>query len=142
MIGAAAAVDFLASLAAGGTRRERLQTAFAALHERGVALITKLWNGLSAIEGVTLYGPPPAAPRTPTVSFTLKGQPSLAVAEFLAERGIFASNGDFYAWTVVERLGLIDEGLLRAGCACYTTDEEVERLIDAVRELARSRARE
>ncbi|HKP11831.1 MAG TPA: cysteine desulfurase-like protein [Blastocatellia bacterium] len=141
MVGAAAAVDFIASLAAAGTRRERLQTAFATLHRRGVALLTKLWEGLAAIEGVRLYGPPPDAPRTPTVSFTLEGRPSLAVAEFLAERGVFASNGDFYAWTVVERLGLVEEGLLRAGCACYTTEEEVGRLIDGVRELARNRGR-
>ncbi|MFL6277464.1 MAG: cysteine desulfurase-like protein [Blastocatellia bacterium] len=141
MVGAAAAVDFLASLAAGGTRRERLQSAFAGLHERGVRLLTKLWKGLATIEGVNLYGPPPAAPRTPTVSFTLAGQPSLAVAEFLAEHGLFASNGDFYAWTVVERLGLAEEGLLRIGCACYTTDEEIDRLLEAVRELARGTPR-
>lgn len=140
IIGAAAAVDFLAALAPGATRRQRLQSAFAGLHERNVALLTKLWDGLATIEGVTLYGPPPAAPRTPTVSFTLKGRSSLAVAEFLAERGVFASNGDFYALTVVERLGLLDEGLLRAGCACYTTDEECERLLDGVRELAGNRA--
>jgi cysteine desulfurase family protein (TIGR01976 family) len=136
MVGAAAAVDFLASLAMGGTRRERLQSTFAALHRRSVILLTKLWEGLRAIDGVRLYGPPPDAPRTPTVSFTLKGHPSLRVAEFLAARGVFASNGDFYAWTVVERLGLAEDGLLRAGCACYTTEEEVERLLDGVRELA------
>ncbi|MFL6213075.1 MAG: cysteine desulfurase-like protein [Blastocatellia bacterium] len=141
MVGAAAAVDFIASLATGGTRRERLQTVFAALHRRSVALLTKLWNGLAAIEGVKLYGPMPDAPRTPTVSFTLKGHSSLAIAEHLVERGVFASNGDFYAWTVVERLGLAEEGLLRAGCACYTTEEEVERLLDGVRELARNRDR-
>ena len=137
MIGAAAAVDFLASLAQGGTRRECLQSAFAGLHKRGVTLLTKLWEGLAAIEGVRLYGPPPSAPRTPTVSFTLAGQPSLAVAEFLAARGLFASNGDFYAWTVVERLGLAEEGLLRVGCACYTSEEEIDRLLEAIGELAR-----
>ena len=140
MVGAAAAVDFLASLAPGGTRRERLQSAFAGLHERGVTLLTKLWEGLAAIEGVKLYGPPPSAPRTPTVSFTLAGQPSLAIAEFLAERGLFASNGDFYAWTVVERLGLAEEGLLRIGCACYTTEDEIDRLLEAMREAVKRRA--
>jgi selenocysteine lyase/cysteine desulfurase len=38
--------------------------------------------------------------------------------------------------TVVERLGKEEQGLVRAGCACYTTDEEVERLIEGVREIA------
>jgi selenocysteine lyase/cysteine desulfurase len=48
---------------------------------------------------------------------------------------LFLSHGDFYAMTVIERLGLADEGLVRAGCACYTTEEEIERLIKAVCEV-------
>ena len=136
IVGAAAAVDFLASLSAGVNRRERLQTSFAALHARSKILTKHLWEGLARIEGVTLYGPPPDAPRTPTISFTLQGVPSTTVAGKLAESGIFVSHGDFYAATVVERLGLSGEGLVRAGCACYTTMEEVERLVDAVRVVA------
>jgi selenocysteine lyase/cysteine desulfurase len=49
---------------------------------------------------------------------------------------VFVSHGDFYALTVIERLGLADEGLVRAGCGVYTTMEEVERLVDGVRSLA------
>jgi selenocysteine lyase/cysteine desulfurase len=45
---------------------------------------------------------------------------------------VFVSSGDFYATTVVERLGYGREGLVRAGCACYTTQEEIERLLGAV----------
>ena len=107
------------------------------LQERGDALLERLWNGLRATEGVVLYGRPPGAPRTPTVAFTLKGHDSTAVARALADRGVFASNGDFYALTVVRRLGLEREGLVRAGCACYTTEEEVDRLLEVVRSLSR-----
>ena len=52
-------------------------------------------------------------------------------------KGLFLSHGDFYAWTVAERLGVAEEGLLRAGCACYTSEEEIDRLLEAVEELAR-----
>jgi cysteine desulfurase family protein (TIGR01976 family) len=135
MVGAAAAVDFLASLANRPTRRERLHTGFAALRARSSALAQQLWEGLSAIEGVSLFGPPPGVPRTPTVSFTVKNVPSTAVARKLAARGLFASHGDFYAMTVIERLGLAPEGLVRAGCACYTTEKEVTRLVAAVRSI-------
>jgi cysteine desulfurase family protein (TIGR01976 family) len=134
IVGAAAAVDFMASLGTGETRRARLATAFAALHDRGRTLLLRLWEGLSSIDGVTLYGPKPGAPRTPTVAFTVAGMPADSVARALAERGVFVSSGDFYATTVVARLGL-REGLVRAGCACYTTEEEVDRLINGVREL-------
>jgi selenocysteine lyase/cysteine desulfurase len=108
---------------------------FRRLHERGDALITQLWNGLQKIERVRLYGPPPGAARTPTIAFTIKGVPSIEVAKNLVERGVFLSHGDFYAMTVIERLGLAPEGLVRAGCACYTTSEEVDRLLTKVREL-------
>jgi cysteine desulfurase family protein (TIGR01976 family) len=134
MVGAAAAVEFLASLGTGGTRRARLTTAFAGFQDRGKSLLRRLWDGLSGIDGVTLYGPKPGSPRTPTVAFTVAGRPADEVARLLAARGVFVSSGDFYATTVVSRLGLND-GLVRAGCACYTTEEEVERLIEGVRDL-------
>ena len=137
--GAAAAVDFLASLAPGGTRRESLQTAFSELHERGRDLVGQLWDGLGEIDGVELYGPPPGEPRTPTVGFSVAGVSSTEVAQRLAEDAVFVSNGDFYATTVVERLGLAPDGLVRAGCACYTTEEEVARLIDGVKRIANAK---
>jgi cysteine desulfurase family protein (TIGR01976 family) len=135
--GASAAIDFLASLVEGETRRERLAAAYSGLEEHGREFVRQLWDGLGAIPGVQLYGPRPDQPRTPTVSFTVNKIPSGIVASHLAEKGIFVSDGDFYAATVVERLGLSDQGLVRAGCACYTTLEEVKRLIDGVREIAR-----
>jgi cysteine desulfurase family protein (TIGR01976 family) len=133
--GAAAAVDFLASLAPGSTRRGRLHAALRQLHERSDTLITQLWNGLREIGRVRLYGPPPGAARTPTIAFTVNGVPSIEVAKKLAERGVFLSHGDFYAMTVVERLGQTPHGLVRAGCACYTTPEEVDRLLAGMRGL-------
>jgi cysteine desulfurase family protein (TIGR01976 family) len=138
IVGAAEAVMYLGTLALGGaSRRERLARTYAAFHARGDALLARLWEGLGAVQGVTLYGPEPGTPRTPTVVFTLHGHSTEEVARQLARRGVYASNGDFYAATVAERLGRGADGFVRAGAACYTTDEEVERLIEGVRTLAR-----
>jgi len=140
IVGASAAVDFLASLAAGvSSRREALQATFAALHSRGSALATRLWDGLRSIDGVRVYGPAPSTPRTPTVSFTLRGMTTDDVAVSLTKRGVFVSNGDFYAATVIERFGLVPGGLVRVGCSCYTSEHEVDRLLDGVRALAHGR---
>lgn len=136
MVGAGAAVDFLASLAGGESRRSRLLAAYEGLHRRSAELTRRLWNELATIKGVRLYGPPPDLPRTPTVAFIVDGVASTEVSRKLAARGLFLSHGDFYAATVVERLGLGPEGLVRAGCACYTTENEIERLIERVREIA------
>jgi cysteine desulfurase family protein (TIGR01976 family) len=135
--GAAAAVQFLSSLANGPTRRARLERAFAAIQQRKRALFARLWDGLGAIEGVTRYGPDAQAPRTPTVGFTVRGLDSESVARSLAERGVFASHGDFYAATIVAKLGLADAGLVRAGCAIYTTPDEIDQLLEGVSALAR-----
>ncbi len=138
IVGAAAAVSFLASLSSGATRRERLTNAFATLHERGQGLVTQLWNGLHTIDGVTVFGPPPTEARTPTVSFIIKNTPAIEVTRQLVERGVFTSHGDFYAMSVVERLGQSEHGLVRAGCSCYTTEAEVARLLEGVREIAQN----
>jgi len=156
--GAAAAVDFYASLAAqagslrpsrdevstgGGSdrvmtgQRELLVSAFAGLRDHSRPQVKHLWEELSRTKGVRLYGPPPEVERTPTVSFTIENVASTEVARRMAERGLFVSHGDFYAQTVIERLGLAPEGLVRVGCACYTSAEEVDRLIEAVRETVR-----
>ncbi len=139
IIGAAAGVEWLASLAHNdGMLRQQLATVYGALHERGRALFARLWNGLSAIDNVQLFGPRPSQMRTPTAAFTVRGVPSSAVSRQLAARGLFTSHGDFYAMTVVQRLGLAPEGLVRAGCCCYTTEEEIDRLVEGVGELAPS----
>lgn len=136
IVGAAAAVNFLASLGEGATRRAQLKSAYGKLHREGQALFRQLWEGIGSIAGTERFGPGPDAPRTPTLSFVVEGVPSEEVARTLAEEGVFVSNGDFYATTVVERLGHAKEGLVRVGAACYTTEAEVSRLVEGVQRVA------
>ena len=144
IVGAAAAVDFLASLAdvapmpgltSRNRRREALRQTYKQLRRRGEVLLARLWSALGDVEGLTLYGPRPGLPRTPTLSFTLRGHKTDDIARALAGKGLFVSNGDFYAATVIERLGQVADGVVRIGCSCYTTAEEVDHLIRAVSEL-------
>ncbi len=133
--GITATIDFLASIGGeGGTRRERLGRAFAGLHEEGQRFAAMIWEGLSALPRVRVYGPPPGQPRTPTISFTIDGMHADDVARALAAEGLFVSSGDFYAATVCERYAV--ESLVRVGCACYTTENDVRRLVDGVARIA------
>jgi selenocysteine lyase/cysteine desulfurase len=52
---------------------------------------------------------------------------------------VFASSGDFYATTVVERLGFARDGLLRIGLSIYSTADEVERVLAGVERIAAGR---
>ena len=135
IVGAAAAVEYLASLGSGVSLRDRLRGMFQETHTRNSRLFQRLWHTFSTMPGVTLYGPPPDSARTPTLAFTLAGCTSREAARRLAEKGLFLSHGDFYAYTVVQRLGV--EGLIRAGCAIYTTEEEIDRLIESVSSIPR-----
>ena len=136
IVGAAAAIDFLAGLGDGVTRRQRLYAAFAELGRRSEELFADLWEGIGAIPRVRRYGLPPGSPRTPTLSFTVDGISSDDVARALADAGLFVSNGDFYAATVIERIGHAHDGVVRAGAAIYTTHEEIERLVASIKKLA------
>ncbi len=138
IVGAGAAVKFLAAIGTGTNQRDQVVSAMSELHARGEQLFARLWNGLGAIKGVTRHGPPPGRPRTPTVSFTVQGITPEAAARQLATHGVFVSHGDYYASTVVERLGLQPDGMIRAGCSCYTDDAEIERLLVGVAGLART----
>jgi cysteine desulfurase family protein (TIGR01976 family) len=135
IVGAAAAVDFIAGIRGrpGMARREALKASYDWLDRRAERQVERLWSGLAGVRGVTLYGPSPGSPRTPTISFTTP-MPSGTVARRLAEHGVFVSHGDFYAATVVERLGV--EGLVRIGCACYT-EGEIDQVIEALATVLR-----
>jgi len=151
VVAAGEAVEFLAELGGGGLsasadgeaelgdRGAALDRSFALLHQRGDDLGARMWDGLQRVSGVTVYGPPPPHPRTPTIGFVVEGTSSTDVASRLSsDFGVFVSHGDFYATTLVERLGLGAEGLVRAGAACYTTEEEVDRLLAGVQTIARN----
>ncbi len=132
MCGTAAAIEFLASLGEGATRRERLQTAYAMLHLQSDELFRQLWDGLVRNPLVTVFGLPPGDHRAPTVSFIVKSFTAKQIAERLAEHGVFVSHGNFYALTVARRLGQEANGLVRVGLSCYSTAEEIARLLDAL----------
>jgi cysteine desulfurase family protein (TIGR01976 family) len=133
MAGTTAAVDFLAGLVpAGGTRRERLVAAMTALEEYEDGLRVHLEAELAALPGVRLRSR--AAHRTPTLLLTFDGRDAADAYRFLAERGVNAPAGSFYAIEASRWLGLGDTGGLRVGLAPYTDTDDVERLLAGLRE--------
>ena len=146
MAGTTAAVDFIAGLADVGvpnagatqgvpstTRRERILASYAALHEHEARLLARLEGELRELPGMRVYSN--AERRTPTLLFTIDGHVSTEVYRALAERGVNAPASNFYALECSWHLGLGDEGGVRVGLAPYTNDEDVDRLIDGLREI-------
>jgi cysteine desulfurase family protein (TIGR01976 family) len=155
--GTAAAIAFIADLgrrhmavaeaAPGGAarldgllgRRRDIVAGMIAMEAYEQPLTRGIIDELTAMKGVTVYGPPPGHPRTSTVSFTVDGFTAIDVARTLGRRGLFVWDGHFYALRLVEKLGLLERaGLVRVGLAPYNTTAEVERLVDAVGGLAKA----
>jgi cysteine desulfurase family protein (TIGR01976 family) len=145
LAGVAAAVDYLAELGrradpAGTTRRSALLAAYEAIRPYELGLVERLIAGLLEVPGLTFYGirdPARFDRRVPTVAVRLAGHTPRKLAEFLAARGIFTWDGNYYALNLTERLGVESSGgMLRIGLVHYSTEEEVERLLAALRELA------
>ncbi len=138
LAGTTAAIETIAAQGDGVSLRERIASAFAAIYPYEHGLAGRLWQGLRAIPGVTLYGPPVGdALRAPTVSFRLAGSEPSSVAARLGAQGFFVWDGDFYAVTLIKRLGLADQGgVVRVGMAPYIVDREVDGLLQAVRAIA------
>lgn len=116
-------------------RRADIVAGMNAVAEYEAALGARLLDGLLAVPGLTLHGPPTAAGRVPTFAFTLAGKAPRAVAEALADRGIFVWSGNFYAVEVAARLGLADTGMVRVGLCQYSTADEVDALLAALGEV-------
>lgn len=138
LAGTRAAVDFLAGFDtdAEGTRRERLAAGFAALEEHEEALRARLDKELSTLDGVTVHSN--AADRTPTLLLTFDGRSTTDAYEFLADRGVHAPSGSFYAIEASRKLGLGDTGGLRVGLAPYTHAGDVGRLVEGLADFLRS----
>ncbi|MDT7546362.1 MAG: hypothetical protein QOE99_2472 [Actinomycetota bacterium] len=131
LAGITAAVDWIASLGSGSTRREQVVDAMASIEAHETEVFTHLYDGLHSHPGVTLLGSPTR--RTPTVGFTVDGTTPQQVAKALGDKGICVWAGNYYAVELMRRVGLEDSGgAVRAGVVCYTTTDEVDRLLEAL----------
>jgi cysteine desulfurase family protein (TIGR01976 family) len=82
-----------------------------------------------------LYGVPSMEGRVPTFAVTHPDRSPEELAARLSERDIATWPGNYYAVEVMERLGLPD-GTLRIGFVHYNTQDEVDRVLTALRDLA------
>jgi cysteine desulfurase family protein (TIGR01976 family) len=143
--GIGAAVDYIAELGSHcdpsvKTRRAALQAAYHATHQYETGLLSRLIAGLQTIPGIRIFGitdPKRLDERCSTLSFRLGDHNPTEIATFLGDRGIFTWDGNFYALNLSERLGVEQHGgVLRVGLVHYNTADEVDRLLDALREFS------
>lgn len=143
LAGTAAAIDYIAGLGVtyGGalstaSRRAKLAAAWKVVGEYEYLLIDRLISGLKAIPTVRIYGITARLDwekRVATVSIRKEGLTPESLAIKLAEQNIFVWNGNFYAVSISERLGVEQSGgLVRIGLAHYNTLDEIDRCLAVI----------
>ena len=135
MAGATAAVDFIADMApgAGKTRREKIINSMNALEEYEEELLVYMESEIKALPGITMYGH--AKHRTQTLYFSFASHVSADIYKAMVSKKVNVPAHNFYALEVSRKLGLGDDGALRAGLAPYSTREDVDRLVSGLREV-------
>jgi selenocysteine lyase/cysteine desulfurase len=139
LAGVTAAIDYLAQIGDGETRRTQLVAAMARIKAHEMALSRRFLAGATAVPGLRVYGVTDVEEmekRTPTFAVSLEGYTPQELATHLGEEGIFVWHGHYYAVAVMERLGLLEEGgLVRIGFVHYNTAAEVDRLLATLTKL-------
>ncbi|QFZ18249.1 cysteine desulfurase-like protein [Saccharothrix syringae] len=131
LAGCTAAVDFIADLVPSeGDRRARVTRSLAEVGAHEERLRARVEEGLAALPGVVVRSR--AERRTPTLLVTFEDRAAVEAYRFLAGVGVNAPAGSFYALETSRWLGLGDAGGLRVGLAAYSTDAEVDRLLDGL----------
>lgn len=119
-----------------------LKQAMGAIELYELELNHSLLEGFNGISGLQLRGitsPHGMAHRVPTFSFTLDGWQPQEIAAALDKVHINVWDGNFYALSVTERLGVEDKGgLLRVGLTHYNTQNEIDQLMHALATLKRA----
>ncbi len=147
LAGLIATVDYVASLgeelgeARGERLRDRVTAGMRAVTAFEGSITRRFLSGIADIPGLTLFGvgdPDRWTERTPTFALRLDAVPPRALAEELGRRGVFVWDGNYYALSIMERLGLEDSGgAVRIGFCHYNTPDEVDRVLAELADIAR-----
>jgi len=119
----------------GGTPSERAMGVHDLMREHETGLLQPLLDFVSSKNSVRLIGPSQADKRAPTVALELASNGE-SVAAALGERGIMAGGGDFYAVRALKAMGVDpSKGVLRLSFVHYTSQAEVDKLLQALDEV-------
>jgi cysteine desulfurase family protein (TIGR01976 family) len=138
--GFVAAVEYLADLGGEGERRSAVARGMAKIRRHEADLARRFLDRVAADDAVSLWGiadPERVDERTPTFAVRVGDAHPFETAKALGERGIFVWDGHYYALELMERLGLQETGgAVRIGFCHYNTEQEVDRVLEALGDLS------
>ncbi|MCB1219373.1 MAG: aminotransferase class V-fold PLP-dependent enzyme [Planctomycetales bacterium] len=112
------------------------QTGIENISTHSKAITSCLWDGLSAIDGISLIGPSPQHPRGSVISFTVDGIDPIAFSEVLSSHfGISTRPGLHCAPSAHRHYGTLDSGgTVRLSVGYFTSEAEVDYCLSSIAE--------
>ncbi len=112
------------------TKAKRVHDLF---REAELKRLEPLLEALTSHPKVRVIGPATLENRAPTVAITVQGQGAPSLVKKLAEHGVMCAHGHFYAARLLEAMGIdLETGVLRLSFVHYTSDEDIERLVEGL----------
>ncbi len=114
-----------------------LETGIDEIRKREQFLMRRFYAGVCDIPGIRIYGDFEPEERCPIVSLNLGTEDSSEVSDLLyQEYGIATRPGAHCAPLMHQALGTVEQGAVRFSFSHYTTEEEVDTAVAALKELA------
>lgn len=102
------------------------------IHRQEMAVIDRIWEGLSRMDHVLLYN----RPDMPVLSFNLKGKTGEETAALLNDKG-FALRGGYHCAPLAHmKMGTLEVGAARLSTGLFNTLQQADQFCEAVRSLA------
>lgn len=110
-----------------------------AIYQKEWLLTQRLMEGLMQINGIQLLGPEIGQAKTGIVAFNVKEADSSEIAFILDQTfGIAVRSGYHCTPLSHESIGTLKQGAVRASVGYYTTNDDVDALIEAMKQIADS----
>lgn len=107
------------------------------IQKHGEKLLKQLLDGLSEIDGLTIYGPKDPKFQIPVVSFNIEGMEPLKAGKLLEEKfGIIVRTGLHCSPLCHKKIGTFPKGTVRISTGYYNTSTEIEKAIRAINKIA------
>ena len=127
--GMAAAIAYLSEIGPS------LKSAMAAIADYERGLSSAMLDAIESVPGATVHGVADRGrlhERVPTFAFSVEGVASSTIADGLAARGVGVRSGHMYTPRLMQRLGLLPDGVVRASLVHYNTVAEIGRFRDVL----------
>ena len=118
--------------------RSAVVSAMDLVAQHTAAVTAQAVHAVQDVPGLTVYGPPVGTPRSPLVAFTVDGVDPRRIAEGLDELGVESRAGCHCATLAHRDLGLLPSGTCRLSFAVYSSPDDVERAMEALRRVTAS----